>query len=218
MCSGYRRLRVRGDVRMVLRVRWLAVAVAVVLAVAGCSWSRSRPRQSLPYYCTPGPVEVGSPPPVKQECTQEAYEKDQQRLELEKKALIIHADFNREYQRWVRAGGSLTLPANIEDCLADPMKIVIGNLLATQKQEGRTVKGEFPKLSERVIPNPHQDGSEVALLTCTDNRGSTMYESDGTKFKDGRVTVSTRLLKRYPDGKMRLFYTEGEQEDSCPFE
>ena len=204
---------------MVLRVRWLAVAVAVaVLAVAGCSWSRSRPRQSLPYYCTPGPVEIGSPPPVKQECTQEAYEKDQQRLELEKKALIIHADFNREYQRWVRAGGSLTLPANIEDYLADPMKIVIGNLLATQKQEGRTVKGEFPKLSERVIPNPHQDGSEVALLTCTDNRGSTMYESDGTKFKDGRVTVSTRLLKRYPDGKMRLFYTEGEQEDSCPFE
>ena len=98
------------------------------------------------------------------------------------------------------------------------MKIVIGNLLATQKQEGRTVKGEFPKLSERVIPNPHQDGSEVALLTCTDNRSSTMYESDGTKFKDGRVTVSTRLLKRYPDGKMRLFYTEGEQEDSCPFE
>ena len=218
MCSGYRRHKMRGDVRMVLRVRWLAVAVAVVLAVAGCSWSRSRPRQSLPYYCTPGPVEIGSPPPVKQECTQEAYEKDQQRLELEKKALIIHADFNREYQRWVRAGGSLTLPANIEDYLADPMKIVIGNLLATQKQEGRTVKGEFPKLSERVIPNPHQDGSEVALLTCTDNRGSTMYESDGTKFKDGRVTVSTRLLKRYPDGKMRLFYTEGEQEDSCPFE
>ena len=203
---------------MVLRVRWLAVAVAVAVLVAGCSWSRSRPRQSLPYYCTPGPVEVGSPPPVKQECTQEAYEKDQQRLELEKKALIIHADFNREYQRWVRAGGSLTLPANIEGYLADPMKIVIGNLLATQKQEGRTVKGEFPKLSERVIPNPHQDGSEVALLTCTDNRSSTMYESDGTKFKDGRVTVSTRLLKRYPDGKMRLFYTEGEQEDSCPFE
>ena len=197
---------------------WLITITALAVLVAGCSWSRSRPRQSLPYYCTPSPVEIGSPPPVKQECTQEAYEKDQQRLELEKKALIIHADFNREYQRWVRAGGSLTLPANIEDYLADPMKIVIGNLLATQKQEGRTVKGEFPKLSERVIPNPHQDGSEVALLTCTDNRGSTMYESNGTKFKDGRVTVSTRLLKRYPDGKMRLFYTEGEQEDSCPFE
>ena len=197
---------------------WLITITALAVLVAGCSWSRSRPRQSLPYYCTPGPVEVGSPPPVKQECTQEAYEKDQQRLELEKKALIIHADFNREYQRWVRAGGSSTLPANIEGYLADPMKTVIGNLLAAQKQEGRTVKGEFPKLSERVIPNPHQDGSEVALLTCTDNRGATMYESNGTKFSDGRVTVSTRLLKRYPDGKMRLFYTEGEQEDSCPFE
>ena len=197
---------------------WLITITALALAVAGCSWSRSRPRQSLPYYCTPGPVEVGSPPPVKQECTQEAYEKDQQRLELEKKALIIHADFNREYQRWVRAGGSSTLPANMEGYLADPMKTVIGNLLAAQKQEGRTVKGEFPKLSERVIPNPHQDGSEVALLTCTDARGSTMYKSDGNKLDDGQVVVETRLLKRYPDGKMRLFYTEGEQEDSCPFE
>ena len=201
---------------MVLRARWLTVAVAVAVLVAGCSWSRSRPRQSLPYYCTPGPVEVGSPPPVKQECDREAYEKDQQRLELEKKALIIHADFNREYQRWVWAGGSLTLPANIEDYLADPMKTVIGNLLATQKQKGWTVKGEFPKLTERVIPNPHQDGSEVALLTCTDARKSAMYEPSGKK-DDGRVNVSTRLLKRYPDGKMRLFYAAGEEEDSCPF-
>ena len=119
---------------MSCRMGWLAVAVAVALAVAGCSWSRSRPRQSLPYYCTPGPVEVGSPPPVKQECTQEAYEKDQQRLELEKKALIIHADFNREYQRWVWAGGSLTLPANIEGYLADPMKGQIQRILENQKQ------------------------------------------------------------------------------------
>ena len=197
---------------------WLITITALAVLVAGCSWSRSRPRPSLPYYCTPGPVEVGSPPPVKQECTQEAYEKDQQRLELEKKALIIHADFNREYQRWVWAGGSLTLPTNMEGYLADPMKTVIGNLLAAQKQEGRTVKGEFPKLSERVIPNPHQDGSEVALLTCSDARNSAMYWPNGTKAGDGRVNVSTRLLKRYPDGKMRLFYTEGEQEDSCPFE
>ena len=197
---------------------WLITITALALVVAGCSWSRSRPRQSLPYYCTPGPVEVGSPPPVKQECTQEAYEKDQQRQELEKKALIIHADFNREYQRWVRAGGSLTLPANMEGYLADPMKTVIGNLLAAQKQEGRTVKGEFPKLSERVIPNPHQDGSEVALLTCSDARNSVMYWPNGTKAGDGQVVVETRLVKRYPDGKMRLFYTEGEQEDSCPFE
>ena len=196
---------------------WLITITALaVLAATGCSWSRSRPRQSLPYYCTPGPVEVGSPPPVKHECTQEAYEKDQQRLELEKKALIIHADFNREYQRWVWAGGSLTLPANIEDYLADPMKTVIGNLLATQKREGETVKGEFPKLSERVIPNPNQDGSEVALLTCTDARKSAAYKPNGT-ILNGRVNVSTRLLKRYPDGKMRLFYAAGELEDECPF-
>ena len=194
---------------------WLITITAVAVLVAGCS---SAPEPTPQLMCTPGPVEVGSPPPVKQECTQEAYEKDQQRQELEKKALIIHADFNREYQRWVRAGGSSTLPANMEGYLADPMKTVIGNLLAAQKQEGRTVKGEFPKLSERVIPNPHQDGSEVALLTCTDARGSTMYKSDGNKLDDGQVVVETRLLKRYPDGKMRLFYTEGEQEDSCPFE
>ena len=196
---------------------WLITITALALAVAGCSWSRSRPRQSLPYYCTPGPVEVGSPPPVKQECTQEAYEKDQQRQELEKKALIIHADFNREYQRWVWAGGSLTLPANIEGYLADPFKVQVQSLLAYQKQKGWTVKGPEPKLTERVVPNPHQDGSEVALLTCTDARGSTMYKSDGNKLDDGQVVVETRLLKRYPDGKMRIFHTDGEEEDSCPF-
>ena len=197
---------------------WLITITALAVLVAGCSWSRSRPRQSLPYYCTPGPVEVGSPPPVKQECTQEAYEKDQQRLELEKKALIIHADFNREYQRWVRAGGSLTLPANIEDYLAEPFKSQVKRLLEAQKLDGRITKGELPKLSERVIPNPHQDGSEVALLTCTDARNSAMYWPNGTKAGDGQVTVRTRLLKRYPDGKMRIFHTDGEEEDSCPFE
>ena len=197
---------------------WLITITAVAVLVAGCSWSRSRPRPSLPYYCTPGPVEVGSPPPVKQECTQEAYEKDQQRQELEKKALIIHADFNREYQRWVRAGGSLTLPANIEDYLAEPFKSQVKRLLEAQKLDGRITKGELPKLSERVIPNPHQDGSEVALLTCSDARNSVMYWPNGTKLGDGQVNVRTRLLKWYPDGKMRLFYTEGEQEDSCPFE
>ena len=203
---------------MVLRVRWLAVAVAVaVLVVAGCSWSRSRPRPSLPYYCTPGPVEVGSPPPVKQECTQEAYEKDQQRLELEKKALIIHADFNREYQRWVWAGGSLTLPANIEGYLADPMKGQIQRILANQKQEGRTVEGPEPRMTQRVIPNPNIDGSEVALLACTDGRGSVMHTREGENYA-GRVNVTTRLLKRYPDGMMRLFHGNGDWRDSCPFE
>ncbi len=197
---------------------WLITITALAVLVAGCSWSRSRPRQSLPYYCTPGPVEVGSPPPVKQECTQEAYEKDQQRLELEKKALIIHADFNREYQRWVRAGGSLTLPANIEDYIAEPFKSQVKRLLEEQKLDGRITKGELPKLSERVIPNPHQDGSEVALLTCSDARNSAMYWPNGSKLGDGRVTVRTRLVKRYPDGKMRIFHTDGEEEDSCPFE
>ena len=197
---------------------WLITITALAVLVAGCSWSRSRPRPSLPYYCTPGPVEVGSPPPVKQECTQEAYEKDRQRLELEKKALIIHADFNREYQRWVRAGGSLTLPANIEDYLAEPFKSQVKRLLEAQKLDGRITKGELPKLSERVIPNPHQDGSEVALLTCTDARNSAMYWPNGTKAGDGQVTVRTRLLKRYPDGKMRIFHTDDEEEDSCPFE
>ena len=171
-------------------IRTLLITItALAVLVAGCSWSRSRPRQSLPYYCTPGPVEVGSPPPVKQECTQEAYEKDQQRLELEKKALIIHADFNREYQRWVRAGGSLTLPANIEDYLAEPFKSQVKRLLEAQKLDGRITKGELPKLSERVIPNPHQDGSEVALLTCSDARNSAMYWPNGTKLGDGRVNV-----------------------------
>ena len=197
---------------------WLITITALAVLVAGCSWSRSRPRQSLPYYCTPGPVEVGSPPPVKYECTQEAYEKDQQRLELEKKALIIHADFNREYQRWVRAGGSLTLPANIEDYLAEPFKSQVKRLLEEQKLDGRITKGELPKLSERVIPNPHQDGSEVALLTCSDARNSAMYWPNGSKLGDGRVRVETRLLKRYPDGKMRIFHSNGDWEDSCPFE
>ena len=197
---------------------WLITITALALAVAGCSWSRSRPRQSLPYYCTPGPVEVGSPPPVKQECDREGYEKDQQRLELEKKALIIHADFNREYQRWVWAGGSLTLPANMEGYLADPFKVQVQSLLAYQKQKGWTVKGPEPKLTEMVVPNPHQDGSEVALLTCSDARNSAMYWPNGTKAGDGRVNVSTRLLKRYPDGKMRIFHTDDEWEDSCPFE
>ena len=197
---------------------WLITITALAVLVAGCSWSRSRPRQSLPYYCTPGPVEVGSPPPVKQECTQEAYEKDQQRLELEKKALIIHADFNREYQRWVRAGGSLTLPANIEDYLAEPFKSQVKRLLEEQKLDGRITKGELPKLSERVIPNPHQDGSEVALLTCNDSRNSAMYWPNGTKLGDGQVVVETRLVKRYPDGKMRIFHSNGKREDSCPFE
>ena len=196
---------------------WLITITAVAVLVAGCSWSRSRPRQSLPYYCTPGPVEVGSPPPVKQECDRVAWEKDQERLKLEKEALDLYENLSLKYHYEMVKGGSETLPPRLEEYLAEPARGSFERLLATYKEDGMTARGENPKLTMRVIPNPHKDGSEVALLTCTDLRKSALYYPDGTKFSDGRINVNTELFKRYPDGKLRLFRGGGEEKDSCPF-
>ncbi len=191
---------------------WLITITALAVLVAGCS---SGPEPTPQLMCTPGPVELGQTAPPPHECDREAWEKDQERLKLEKQALAIHSNFNRDYQRLVWAGGSETLTPELEGYLAEPMRGSIQRMLAKQKQDGAIVSGPRPRLTEKVIPNPHQDGSEVALLTCTDSRGSMMHAPEGS-YK-GRVVVETRLLKHYPDGSLRLFHTNGEVEDSCPF-
>jgi len=165
--------------------------------------------------CTPGPVELGQTAPPPHECDRVAWEKDQERLKLEKQAVVIHSSFDRDYTRLVWAGGSETLTPELEGYLAEPMKGSIQRLLAKQKQDGAIVSGPRPKLTEKVIPNPHIDGSEVALKTCSDSRGSMMHAPEGNY--PGRIYVAVRLLKHYPDGSLRLFYDDGDMEDSCPF-
>ena len=192
--------------------RYRLVTAAVVVLAAGCS---SGPEPTPQLMCTPGPVELGQTAPAPHECDREAWEKDQERLKLEKQALAIHSNFDRDYQRLVWAGGSETLTPELEGYLAEPMKGSIQRLLAKQKQDGAIVSGPRPKLTEKVIPNPHIDGSEVALKTCSDSRGSMMHAPEGNY--PGRIYVAVRLLKHYPDGSLRLFYDDGDMEDSCPF-
>ena len=193
---------------------WLITITAVAVLVAGCS---SGPEPTPQLMCTPGPVELGQTAPPPHECDREAWEKDQERLKLEKQAVVIHSNFDRDYTRLVWAGGSETLTPELEGYLAEPMRGSIQRLLARQKQDGRFVEGPRPKLTEKVIPNPHIDGSEVALKTCSDTRGAAMFWPDGEHAGNGRVYVAIRLLKHYPDGSLRLFYTDGDDEDSCPF-
>ena len=191
---------------------WLITITALAVLVAGCS---SGPEPTPRLMCTPGPVELGQTAPPPHECDREAWEKDQERLKLEKQAVVIHSSFDRDYQRLVWAGGSETLTPELEGYLAEPMKGSIQRLLARQKQDGVIVSGPRPRLTEKVIPNPHIDGSEVALKTCTDSRGSMAHAPE--RNYPGRVYVAVRLLKHYSDGSLRLFHTNGEVEDSCPF-
>ena len=191
---------------------WLITITALAVLVAGCS---SGPEPTPQLMCTPGPVALGETAPAPHECDRVAWEKDQERLKLEKQAVVIHSSFDRDYTRLVWAGGSETLTPELEGYLAEPMRGDILSLLARQKQDGRFVEGPRPKLTEKVIPNPHIDGSEVALKTCTDSRGAMMHAPEGNY--PGRVYVATRLLKHYPDGSLRLFYDDGDYEDSCPF-
>ena len=193
---------------------WLITITAVAVLVAGCS---SGPEPTPQLMCTPGPVALGETAPPPHECDRAAWEKDQERLKLEKEALDLYENFSLAYHHETVKGGSETLPPRLEEYVAEPARGSFERILATNKREGMTVRGENPKSIARVIPNPHQDGSEVALKTCDDSRKSAMYYPDGTKFRDGRIRVAIRLLKRYPDGKLRLFYTDGELEDSCPF-
>ncbi len=202
----------------ILRSRGLVFGAALLMLVAGCSSQSSSSQPTPQFQCTPGPVNLGETAPPPHDCDRQAYEKDQERLKLEKQALDLFKNFSLKYHHEMVKGGSETLPPQLEEYLADPAKGSVQRLLAKQKQVGGTVRGEDPKVTMRVIPNPHQDGSEVALKTCTDLRRSAMYRPDGTKLNDGLVNVETQLLKRYPDGRMRLFYSDGEEEDSCPFE
>ena len=193
---------------------WLITITAVAVLVAGCS---SGPEPTPQLMCTPGPVELGQTAPPPHECDREAWEKDQERLKLEKQALDLYENFTLKYFHETVKGGSETLPPRLEEYVAEPARGSFERLLATYKEDGMTVRGENPKLTMRVIPNPHKDGSEVALKTCTDLRKSALYYPDGTKFSDGRINVNTELFKRYPDGKLRLFRGGGKEKDSCPF-
>ena len=193
---------------------WLITITALALAVAGCS---SGPEPTPQLMCTPGPVELGQTAPPPHECDREAWEKDQERLKLEKQALDLYENFTLAYFHETVKGGSETLPPRLEEYVAEPARGSFERLLAKHKEEGWTVRGEAPTLTMRVIPNPHRDGSEVALKTCTDLRKSALYYPDGTKADDGRINVNTELFKRYPDGKLRLFRGGAKEKDSCPF-
>ena len=194
--------------------RYRLVMAAVVVLTAGCS---SGPEPTPQLMCTPGPVELGQTAPPPHECDRVAWEKDQERLKLEKEALDLYENFSLAYFHETVKGGSETLPPRLEEYVAEPARGSFERLLATHKREGWTVRGEAPKLTMRVIPNPHRDGSEVALKTCEDARKSALYYPDGTKFSDGLINVETQLLKRYPDGKLRVFHSSGKAGDSCPF-
>ena len=193
---------------------WLITITAVAVLVAGCS---SGPEPTPQLMCTPGPVALSETAPPPHECDRVAWEKDQERLKLEKEALDLYENFSLAYFHETVKGGSETLPPRLEEYVAEPARGSFERLLATHKREGWTVRGEAPTLTMRVIPNPHKDGSEVALKICEDARKSELYYPDGTKAGDGRISVNTELFKRYPDGKLRLFRGGGEEKDSCPF-
>ena len=192
---------------------WLITITAVAVLVAGCS---SGPEPTPRLMCTPGPVELGQTAPPPHECDRVAWEKDQERLKLEKEALDLYENFSLAYFHEMVKGGSETLSPRLEEYLAEPARGSFERLLAKHKEEGWTVRGEAPTLTMRVIPNPHRDGSEVALKTCEDARKSELYYPDGTKAGDGLINVETQLFKRYPDGKLRLFRSTGKEGDSCP--
>ena len=194
--------------------RYRLVMAAVVVLTAGCS---SGPEPTPQLMCTPGPVELGQTAPPPHECDRVAWEKDQERLKLEKEALDLYENLSLKYFHEMVKGGSETLPPRLEEYVAEPARGSFERLLATYKEDGMTARGEYPTLTMRVIPNPHRDGSEVALKTCTDLRKSALYYPDGTKFRDGLINVNTELFKRYPDGKLRLFRGGAKEKDSCPF-
>ena len=194
--------------------RYRLVMAAVVVLTAGCS---SGPEPTPQLMCTPGPVELGQTAPPPHECDRVAWEKDQERLKLEKEALDLYENLSLAYFHEMVKGGSETLSPRLEEYLAEPARGSFERILASYKEDGMTARGEAPKLTMRVIPNPHRDGSEVALKTCEDARKSALYYPDGTKFSDGLINVETQLLKRYPDGKLRVFRSSGKAGDSCPF-
>ena len=193
--------------------RYRLVMAAVVVLTAGCS---SGPEPTPQLMCTPGPVELGQTAPPPHECDRVAWEKDQERLKLEKEALDLYENLSLKYFHEMVKGGSETLPPRLEEYVAEPARGSFERLLATYKEDGMTARGEYPTLTMRVIPNPHRDGSEVALKTCEDARKSELYYPDGTKAGDGLINVETQLFKRYPDGKLRLFRSTGKEGDSCP--
>ncbi len=212
----------------VLRSRGLVFGAALLMLVAGCSSSQSSSRSSASssrssstpspqLMCEQGPVEVGQTPRPPYPCSKADYDKVQSRLALEQQAIAVYREFNDHYLKLTREGGSDTPQPVFEKTLENPAKTKIYLLLFGQKQDGITAQGPPVRQSWRVIPNTGEDGSEVTLLTCDDNRGTVIYQKDGSKFDDGRVLVSTRHLKHFPDGSLRIFQTKGKLHDDCPF-
>ena len=201
----------------VLRSRALVLGVALLVCAVGCSSQGGRPTPSPQLMCEQGPVEVGQPPRPPYPCSKADYDKVQSRLALEQQAIAVYREFNDHYYKLRWEGGSDTPQPVFEKTLENPAKTKIYLLLFGQKRERQTVKGPLPRQSWRVIPNTGEDGSEVTLLTCDDSRGAVMYDPDGSKFSDGRVLVSTRHLKHFPDGFLRIFQTNGKAHDTCPF-
>lgn len=173
--------------------------------------SEETPEVAAPsYQCTPAGDPSASYP-----CSKQAYDRQQQQASLEAEAVRVYQRFRAEYVRLSQSGGAQALSPELEAVLADPMKADVAMQLATQQREGRTVRGNVPQPEWVVDRGSSYDGSQIALRTCDDLRGTSEHRADGSKVSDGRFLVGVRYLKRI-DGALRLFASTTEQEDSCP--
>ena len=207
---------------MVIRFRRrLASAVLGAAVLVGCSSSpAAAPSPEPEPESTRSPTFVcvrpdrSSPTP----CTPQEYQQSREQVALVEEATAVWRRQFEEKRRIIRAGGlaSMTPTPEIEATMADPGKTAVLDIMKQLHDSGTTaVKLEY-RLTTRWDPTPIHAEALVTLQGCVDSRGSIFIDRNGKDLGPSGIFLNRWGFKRV-DGKLKMFYTNAEEVEACPF-
>jgi len=160
---------------------------------------------------SPTPTTIASPSPTTTPTpTQSLYDQ----------AVAVYQVFYDEQARILAAGGAETLPPEMAAVLSDTAVGLMTGAFSGMRQHGIHYVGtpQFSLLSVRPYAADMPDGTVVAVETCEEIAGASLYDKDGVRLEDSNDNLySYRAFLKYNEKhRLVIFTIEGGYVAVCP--
>lgn len=177
--------------------------VIPLLVVTGCGPAGTDPSPAPSVSSTAVPRPTPSP---SAQSSDELYA-EAERVLLEAIEVINRHEVAGEYSGMAE---ELT-PFAMGDFLASTLAAY--SLLEEKQWHGKA--SEVPTITVEPAPGVTYQDSEVALHVCQDSTNAPLYGPDGSVASIGRILESRYYFKRDSDAKLKVFYQQYREVESC---
>lgn len=185
------------------------IAFAAALLLAGCSQPPATPPSTAPSFrCTP---EAGG---AEFDCTQQQYDEMLAKDKLYAEAEAVYRRFLAEEIRILRAGGTDSPTAVIEETTSGSFfDEVMADFVQAKRQSISVDQGDREVVSVERMTGVAKGGSAVALAICVDSR-SVHFLRNGESEGVGGVTRDELYFGNF-DGRLKVIGADGKGVDEC---